>query len=192
MTEDEKSGCHVGWAGNRSSFGRSDKRGTQTMSKISPCLWFDGEAEEAAKFYVSLLRDSRIEKVRHNIIDGRAGKAGSVLLVEFTLAGQSYLAVNGGMRFDYTHAISFKIDCVDQAEVDRLWDALSSNGGSVERCGWLKDRFGVSWQIVPAVLPELLGGPDRAGAQRAVEAMMQMVKLDIAALRRAYEGKSAA
>ncbi len=162
------------------------------MSKISPCLWFDGEAEEAAKFYVSLLPDSRIEKVQKNIIDSRAGKADSVLLVEFTLAGQSYLAVNGGMRFEYTHAISFKIDCADQAEVDRLWDALSSNGGSVERCGWLKDRFGVSWQIVPAVLPELLGGPDRAGAQRAVEAMMQMVKLDIAGLKRAYEGKSAA
>ncbi len=162
------------------------------MSKISPCLWFDGEAEEAAKFYVSLLPDSRIEKVQKNIIDSRAGKVGSVLLVEFTLAGQSYLALNGGMRFEYTHAISFKIDCADQAEVDRLWDALSSNGGSVERCGWLKDRFGVSWQIVPAVLPELLGGADRAGAQRAVEAMMQMVKLDIAGLRRAYEGKSAA
>ena len=162
------------------------------MSKISPCLWFDGEAEEAAKFYVSLLPDSRIKKVQKNIIDSRAGKVGSVLLVEFTLAGQSYLALNGGMRFEYTHAISFKIDCADQAEVDRLWDALSSNGGSVERCGWLKDRFGVSWQIVPAVLPELLGGPDRAGAQRAVEAMMQMVKLDISGLKKAYEGKSAA
>src|ERR1039458_7542442 len=119
------------------------------MSKISPCLWFDGEAEEAAKFYVSLLPDSRIKKVQKNIIDSRAGKVGSVLLVEFTLAGQSYLALNGGMRFEYTHAISFKIDCADQAEVDRLWDALSSNGGSVERCGWLKDRFGVSWPIAP-------------------------------------------
>jgi predicted 3-demethylubiquinone-9 3-methyltransferase (glyoxalase superfamily) len=162
------------------------------MSKISPCLWFNGEAEEAAKFYVSLLPDSRIEKVQKNIVDGRAGKAGEVLFVEFTLAGQHYLALNGGMRFEYTHAISFKIDCADQAEVDRLWDGLSSNGGSVEQCGWLKDRFGVSWQIVPAVLPELLGGPDRAGALRALEAMMQMVKLDIAALRRAYEGRSAA
>jgi predicted 3-demethylubiquinone-9 3-methyltransferase (glyoxalase superfamily) len=162
------------------------------MSKISPCLWFDGEAEEAAKFYVSLLPDSRIEKVQKNIVDSRAGKAGEVLLVEFTLAGQRYLALNGGTRFEYTHAISFKIDCADQAEVDRLWDALSSNCGSVEQCGWLKDRFGVSWQIVPAVLPELLSGPDRAGALRAFEAMMQMVKLDIAALRRAYEGKSAA
>ena len=159
------------------------------MSKISPCLWFDGEAEEAAKFYVSLLPDSRIEKVQKNTVDSPAGKAGTVLVVQFTLAGQEYMALNGGKRFEYTHAISFKIDCADQAEVDRLWDALSSNGGQVERCGWLKDRYGVSWQIVPSVLPELLAGPDRAGAERAMQAMMQMVKLDIAALKKAYEGK---
>ena len=94
------------------------------MSKISPCLWFDGEAEEAAKFYVSLLPDSRIEKVQKNTVDGPAGKAGSVLVVEFTLAGQRFMALNGGVRFEYTHAVSFKIDCADQAEVDRLWDAL--------------------------------------------------------------------
>jgi predicted 3-demethylubiquinone-9 3-methyltransferase (glyoxalase superfamily) len=162
------------------------------MSKISPCLWFDGEAEEAAKFYVSLLPDSRIDKIQKNIVDSRAGKAGSVLVVQFTLAGQEYMALNGGTRFEYTHAISFKIDCADQAEVDHLWEALSSNGGSVERCGWLKDRYGISWQIVPSVLPELLGGPDRAGAERAMAAMMQMVKLDIAGLQKAYEGKSAA
>jgi predicted 3-demethylubiquinone-9 3-methyltransferase (glyoxalase superfamily) len=162
------------------------------MSKISPCLWFDGEAEEAAKFYVSLLPDSRIQHVQKNLVDGPSGKAGSVLVVQFTLAGQEYMALNGGTRFEYTHAISFKIDCTDQAEVDRLWDGLSSNGGSVERCGWLRDRYGVSWQIVPSVLPELLGGPDRAGAARAMAAMMQMVKLDIAGLKKAYEGKSAA
>jgi predicted 3-demethylubiquinone-9 3-methyltransferase (glyoxalase superfamily) len=162
------------------------------MSKISPCLWFDGEAEEAAKFYVSLLPDSRIDKIRKNPVDGPAGKAGTVLVVQFTLAGQEYLALNGGMRFEYTHAVSFKIDCKDQAEVDRLWDALSSNGGSVERCGWLRDRYGLYWQIVPAILPELLGGPDRAGAQRAMQAMLQMIKLDIAELKRAYEGRSAA
>ncbi len=158
------------------------------MSKISPCLWFDGEAEEAANFYVSLLPDSRIERIQLNLVDGPAGKGGSVLVVEFTLAGQDYMALNGGMRFEHTHAISFKIDCADQAEVDRLWDALSSNGGSVERCGWLKDRYGVSWQIVPSVLPQLLGGPDRAGAERAMQAMMQMVKLDIAGLKKAYDG----
>jgi predicted 3-demethylubiquinone-9 3-methyltransferase (glyoxalase superfamily) len=162
------------------------------MSKISPCLWFDGEAEEAAKLYVSLLPDSRIETVQKNIIDGPAGKAGTVLLVEFTLAGQRFMAVNGGMRMEYTHAVSFVIDCADQAEVDRLWDALLANGGKAEQCGWLKDRFGVSWQIVPSVLPKYLGGPDKAGAARAMQAMLGMVKLDIEGLRRAYEGKSAA
>ena len=162
------------------------------MSKISPCLWFDGEAEAAAKFYVSLLPDSRIEKVQKNIADTPGGKAGSVLLVEFTLAGQRFMALNGGMRFEYTHAISFNIDCADQAEVDHLWDALLANGGQAERCGWLRDRYGVSWQIVPTALVQYLGGPDPAGAQRAVAAMLQMVKLDIAGLKRAYEGQSAA
>jgi len=161
------------------------------MSKISPCLWFDGEAEEAANFYVSLLPDSRIEKVQKNPVDSPAGKAGSVLVVEFTLAGQRFMALNGGTRFEYTHAISFKIDCADQPEVDRLWDALS-DGGSVEQCGWLKDRYGVSWQIVPTALVQYLGGPDPACAQRAMQALMGMVKLDIAGLKRAYEGKSAA
>src|ERR1700738_4676013 len=168
------------------------KKRNSPMSKISPCLWFDGEAEEAAKFYVSLLPDSRIEKVQKNTVDSPAGKAGSVLVVEFTLAGQRYMALNGGTRVEYTHAISFKIDCADQAEVDRLWEGLSSNGGSVERCGWLKDRYGVSWQIVPTALGQYLGGPDRAGAQRAVQAVVELVELDIAALKKAYEGKSAA
>ena len=161
------------------------------MSKVSPCLWFDGEAEEAAKFYVSLLPDSRIETIQKNTVDSPAGKAGSVLVVDFTLAGQRFMALNGGTRFDFTHAVSFKIDCTDQAEVDRLWDALS-DGGSVEQCGWLKDRYGVSWQIVPTALVQYLGGPDSAGAQRAMQAMLGMVKLDIAGLKKAYEGKSAA
>jgi predicted 3-demethylubiquinone-9 3-methyltransferase (glyoxalase superfamily) len=161
------------------------------MSKISPCLWFDGEAEAAANFYVSLLPDSRIEKVQKNTVDSPAGKAGSVLVVEFTLAGQRFMALNGGVRFEHTHAVSFKIDCADQAEVDRLWDTLSANGGSVEQCGWLKDRFGLSWQIVPTALMHYLGGADAAGAQRAMAAMMEMVKLDIEGLKRAYEGKAA-
>ena len=162
------------------------------MAKISPCLWFDGEAEEAANLYVSLLPDSRIDRIQKNLVDGPAGKAGSVLVVQFTLAGQEYLALNGGMRFEYTHAVSFKIDCADQAEVDRLWDALLANGGEAEQCGWLKDRYGVFWQIVPTALMTYIGGSDAAGAQRAMQALLGMVKLDIEDLRRAYEGKSAA
>ncbi|SRR6266702_258169 len=162
------------------------------MSKISPCLWFDGHAEEAAKFYVSLLPGSRIETIQKNVVDSPAGKAGSVLVVEFTLGGQRFMALNGGVKMQYTHAVSFKIDCADQAEVDRLWDALLANGGKAEQCGWLQDRFGVYWQIVPTVLPKYLGGSDAAGAQRAMAAMLGMVKLDIEGLRRAYEGKSAA
>jgi predicted 3-demethylubiquinone-9 3-methyltransferase (glyoxalase superfamily) len=158
------------------------------MSKVSPCLWFDGEAEAAAKFYVSLLPGSAIETIQKNTVDGPAGKAGTVLLVEFTLAGQRFMALNGGMRMEYTHAVSFKIDCNDQAEVDRLWDAFLSGGGQAERCGWLRDRFGVSWQIVPQALPKYLGGADREGAARAMQAMLGMVKLDIDALKRAYEG----
>jgi predicted 3-demethylubiquinone-9 3-methyltransferase (glyoxalase superfamily) len=162
------------------------------MSKISPCLWFDGEAEEAANFYVSLLPNSRIDHVQKNVMDSPAGKAGSVLVVEFTLAGQSFMALNGGRRFEHTHAVSFKIDCADQAEVDRLWDALLANGGKAEQCGWLKDRFGVSWQIVPTALMKYIGDSDSAGAKRAMQALMGMVKLDIEGLKRAYEGKNAA
>ena len=158
------------------------------MSKICPCLWFDGEAEEAATLYVSLLPDSGIETIQRNSVDSPAGKAGSVLVVEFTLAGQRFMALNGGMRMEYTHAVSFKIDCADQAEVDRLWDALTANGGQAERCGWLRDRYGVYWQIVPSALRKYLGGADRAGAQRAMQAMLGMIKLDIEGLRRAYEG----
>src|SRR5258705_956803 len=114
------------------------------MSKVSPCLWFDGEAEEAAKFYVSLLPDSRIGNIQGNTVDSRAGKAGSVLVVDFTVAGQRFMALNGGKPFDFTHAVSFKIDCADQAEVDRLWDALLANGGKADQCGWLQDRYGLS------------------------------------------------
>jgi len=158
------------------------------MSKIVPCLWFNGDAEEAANFYVSLLPDSRIESVHRNTMDGPSGKTGSVLVVEFTLAGQRFMALNGGMKVDYTNAVSFKIGCEDQAEVDRLWDALCADGGAPVQCGWLKDRFGVPWQIVPDAMMRYLGGADRAGTQRAMAAMMEMVKLDVEALRRAYEG----
>ena len=158
------------------------------MSKISPCLWFSGEAEQAANFYVSLLPDSRIEKVQRNSTDSPGGKAGTVLVVEFTVAGQHFMAINGGMKVEYTHAVSFKIDCTDQAEVDHLWAALLAGGGKESRCGWLTDRYGVSWQIVQTELPKYIGGPDRAGAARAMQAMLGMVKLDIAGLKKAYEG----
>lgn len=160
----------------------------KTQSKIAPCLWFDGEAEEAASFYVSLLPGSRIDRVQKNVMDSPGGKAGTVPVVEFTLAGQRFMALNGGTWFEYTHAISFAVDCADQAEVDRLWTVLS-DGGSTEQCGWLKDRYGVSWQIVPAVLPKLLGDPDPAKAQRVMAAMLKMVKLDAAALERAHAGR---
>jgi predicted 3-demethylubiquinone-9 3-methyltransferase (glyoxalase superfamily) len=158
------------------------------MSKIAPCLWFKNEAEEAAKFYVSLLPDSRIVKIQRNDPDSPAGKAGSVLVVSFTLAGQEFMALNGNPQFEPNNAVSFKVDCVDQAETDRLWDKLSSNGGSTLQCGWLKDRYGFSWQIVPSGFIELIGGPDRAGRERAMQAMMKMVKLDLATLQKAYEG----
>ncbi len=164
---------------------------SRISSKISPCLWFADEAEEAAQFYVSLFPESRIDRVQRNVMDSPAGRAGSVLVVEFTLAGQRFLALNGGRPFDYTHAISFHVDCADQAEVDRLWEALSA-GGRVEQCGWLKDRYGVPWQIVPTVLGEMLGDKDPARAQRVMQAMLQMVKLDIAGLRKAYEGLTGA
>ena len=161
---------------------------SRITSKISPCLWFDGEAEEAANLYVSLFSDSHVDHVQRNVADGPAGKAGTVLVVEFTLAGLRFMALNGGMRFEYTHAISFHVDCADQAEVDRLWDALSK-GGTTERCGWLKDRFGVSWQIIPTVLSQMLGDPDPVKAQRVMQAMLAMIKLDIAGLKAAHDRK---
>ncbi|MGA2514437.1 MAG: VOC family protein [Candidatus Limnocylindrales bacterium] len=158
------------------------------MSKITPCLWFDGNAEEAASLYVSLLPDSRIENVSRSAADNPSTPAGAVLLVDFTLAGQPFRGVNGGPQFPFTEAISFSIDCEDQAEVDRLWNELTQGGGSPGQCGWIKDRFGLSWQVVPRELGELLGNPDRERAGRAMEAMLRMTKIDIAALRRAFEG----
>lgn len=158
------------------------------MSKISPCLWFDGQAEEAAKFYTSILPDSRIEKVQRAPADTPSGPEGSVLTVDFTLAGQQFIGLNGGPDFSFSEAISFSIDCADQEEVDRLWDALVEGGGEHSVCGWLKDRYGVSWQVIPRQLPELLGGPDPEGAARAMKAMLEMTKIDVAKLREAYEG----
>ncbi len=158
------------------------------MPKITPNLWFDGNAEEAAQFYVSLLPDSRIENVWRSPADNPSTPAGAVLLVDFTVAGQRFTAINGGPQFSFTEAVSFVIDCEDQAEVDRLWDALTADGGEPGRCGWLKDRFGMSWQVVPRELGELLGSPQREGAGRAMEAMLRMDKIDVGELRRAFAG----
>lgn len=159
------------------------------MSKIAPCLWFDGKAEEAANFYVSLLPDSRIDRVSRFLTDTPGGKAGEVMVVDFTLAGQRFMALNGGPYFQFTPAVSFLVNCADQAEVDRLWDTLLDGGEAME-CGWLKDRYGLAWQIIPTVLEEMLNDPDPEAARRVMQAMLQMVKIDIAALRRAYEGGS--
>ena len=154
------------------------------MSKITPTLWYDGTAEEAAKFYVSLLPDSRIEQVNRSPIDTPSGPAGMVLTVVFTLAGQRFCGLNGGPQFPHSEAVSFMIETEDQAETDRLWDAISSNGGKSGPCGWIKDRWGVSWQITPKRLLELVMGPDSGRARRAMQTMMQMGKIDIAALER--------
>ncbi len=156
--------------------------------RITPCLWFDGQAEEAARFYVSLLPDSRIDNVSRAPADYPAGQSGKVLLVEFTLAGQSFQALNGGPQFAFTEAISMSVGCADQAEVDRLWSALTAEGGRAVQCGWLKDRFGLSWQIVPEALPRLMKEADPEQAARVFKAMMGMVKLDVAQLERAYAG----
>ena len=161
------------------------------MPKITPNLWFDGNAEEAAEFYVSLLPDSRIDNIWRSPADNPSTKAGEVLLVDFTVAGQKFTAINGGPQFAFTEAVSFVIDCEDQAEVDRLWAALIEGGGEPSQCGWLRDRFGLSWQVIPRQLGEMLGDPDRTRAGRAMEAMLEMTKIDVAALRRAFEGEPA-
>lgn len=158
------------------------------MSKITPCLWFDGNAEEAARFYASLLPDSRVESVNRSPADNPSTPEGAVLVVEFTVAGQRFIGLNGGPQFPFTEAVSFAITCEDQAEVDRLWDALTANGGMPSQCGWLKDRFGLSWQIVPRALIELMKSPDPARGRRAMQAMLTMTKIDIAAIQRAADG----
>jgi predicted 3-demethylubiquinone-9 3-methyltransferase (glyoxalase superfamily) len=157
-------------------------------SKITPHLWFASGAVEAAEFYVSLFPDSRIDSVTPIPADTPSGPAGSVQVIEFTLAGQSFMAIEAGPLDPFNHSISFLVGCEDQAEVDRLWDALST-GGTVEQCGWLKDRWGLSWQISPVALGEMMKHPDRTRAKRVMEAMLGMKKLDIAALRRAYDGR---
>lgn len=157
------------------------------MSGITPCLWFDGNAEEAAKFYTSLFANSRIDAVHRAPGDYPSGKADAVLLVEFTLMGQKFTGLNGGPQFRFNEAVSFQIPVETQAEIDRFTDALSAVP-EAEQCGWVKDRFGVSWQIVPRQLMRLMGDADRDRAKRAFEAMMQMKRIDIAALERAAAG----
>lgn len=161
----------------------------RAMQKITPCLWFDGRAEEAARFYVSLLADSRVDRVVRSPAETPSGPAGMVLVVEFTLAGSKFVGLNGGPQFPFTEAVSFQIACKDQAEVDRLWAALTDGGGAPGRCGWLKDRWGLSWQIVPTRLHELMKDPDPQRSRRAMEAMMKMGKINIAEMERAAEGK---
>ncbi len=156
------------------------------MPRIAPFLWFDGQAEEAATLYTSIFPNSRIVSVSR-CGDAGPGPKGSVLVIAFELDGKRFNALNGGPQFRFTEAVSFVIDCASQEEVDHYWDRLS-DGGAPQQCGWLKDRFGVSWQVVPTVLPELLGDPDPARAGRAMQAMLQMTRLDIAALRAAADG----
>lgn len=156
------------------------------MPKITPFLWFDDQAEEAMAFYLSVFPNSRVLNVTR-CGDAGPGPKGSVLVAAFELDGQKFNALNGGPQFRFSEAVSFVVDCASQAEVDHYWDRLS-DGGSTQQCGWLKDRFGVSWQVVPTVLPELLGDPDAGRAGRAMQAMLQMTRLDIAKLRAAADG----
>ena len=162
------------------------------MDKIRPCLWFDKDAEEAARFYVSLFPNSRIESTDRSAADNPSTRKDEVITVEFSLDGRSFLALNGGPEFKFSEAISLQIDCADQAEVDRYWDALIEGGGEHSMCGWLKDRFGLSWQVIPRRLPEMLASPDRAAAERAMQAMLGMTKLDLAQLESAFRGEMTA
>ncbi len=165
-----------------------------TTQKIVPCLWFDGQAEQAAETYVAIFENSRVLRISHyqkegQEIHGRA--AGSVLTVEFELEGQQFLGLNGGPQFKFNEAISFQVYCETQDEIEHFWSRLSE-GGEEGDCGWVKDRFGVSWQVVPAVLLRMLTDPDAAKVQRVTRAFMQMRKFDIAALERAFEGRAQA
>jgi predicted 3-demethylubiquinone-9 3-methyltransferase (glyoxalase superfamily) len=158
------------------------------MSKVTTCLWFGKDAEAAVRFYVSIVPGSSLDHVQRSPGDWPGGKAGEVIVLNFQLGGQSFMALNGGSPADYGTAASISVECASQDEVDRLWAALVANGGAEIMCGWLRDRWGVPWQIVPEVLPRLLADPDPAVAARAFTAMQGMVKLDAAALERAAAG----
>jgi predicted 3-demethylubiquinone-9 3-methyltransferase (glyoxalase superfamily) len=157
------------------------------MQKLTPCLWFDFNADEAVEHYLGIFKNGRVLDVTH-YGDAVPSLEGKVLTMRFVIEGQEFLALNGGPQFPFTEAISIAVDCADQAEVDRLWARLSE-GGSTGQCGWLKDRFGLSWQIVPRAMMDMLKSPETAKAQRAMAAMMRMTRLDIAALRAAFDGR---
>jgi Uncharacterized protein conserved in bacteria len=156
------------------------------MQKITPCLWFDNEAEEAANFYTSVFPNSKILDIAR-YSEGGPKPAGTVLTVSFELDGQPFTALNGGPELKFTEAVSFQVSCQTQDEVDEYWNTLTEGGGEPGPCGWLKDRYGLSWQIVPTALPELLSDPDPARSQRVMTAMMAMSKIDIAALQQAAD-----
>jgi predicted 3-demethylubiquinone-9 3-methyltransferase (glyoxalase superfamily) len=159
------------------------------MQKITPFLWYAKEAEEAAAFYASIFPDSRVGRVTSLPSESPSGPPGSVKVVDFVLCGQPFIAMTAGRLDPFNHAISFVVNCDDQAELDRYWNALLE-GGSTEACGWLKDRYGVSWQIIPTVLFEMMANPDRVKAKRASDAMLKMIKIDIAGLQAAFAGTS--
>lgn len=159
------------------------------MTSLTPHLWFDRNAEEAAEFYASVFPGATVDWVQRSPADNPSTQAGEVLLVGFTVLGQSFTGINGGPQFTFSEAVSFQIGCETQDEADYYWDALIAGGGSPSQCGWLKDRFGVSWQVTPPGMGELLGGPDPEGARRAMEAMLEMTRIDVNAMRAAYEGR---
>jgi predicted 3-demethylubiquinone-9 3-methyltransferase (glyoxalase superfamily) len=161
------------------------------VPNITPMLWFDDNAEEAARFYASIFPNSRVDKVVKAATDTPSNKKGDVITVDFTLDGTKFVGLNGGPDFQFNEAISFVIDCKDQAEVDHYWDALIKGGGEPSVCGWLKDKFGLSWQVTPRRLLEMTESNDRAAAERAMKAMLQMTKIDIARLEEAYKGEPA-
>ncbi|HEY9027873.1 MAG TPA: VOC family protein [Burkholderiaceae bacterium] len=160
------------------------------MQKITPFLWYSNQAEEAAKFYAAIFPDSRVNRVTAMPSESPSGPPGSVKVVDFTLFGQAFAAMSAGPMDPFNHAVSFVVNCADQAEIDRYWNALLEGGGQAEACGWLKDRYGVSWQIVPTVMFEMMADRDVAKAKRATDAMLKMVKFDIAALKAAYSGSA--